>query len=72
MRSTDYVDALRAKLACKSDYELSKRLGLAHNVIGRYRKGGTFDNAMSVRTAELLELDPVSYTHLDVYKRQPG
>lgn len=58
MRSTDYVDALRAKLDCKSDYELSKRLGIAHNVIGRYRKGGTFDNSFAVRTAELLGVDP--------------
>lgn len=58
MRSTDYVDALRVKLNCRSDYELSKRLGIAHNVIGRYRKGGTFDNSFCVRAAELLGVEP--------------
>lgn len=59
MRTPDYVDALRAKLDCRSDYELAKRLGVQQNQIARYRKGGTFDNTMAARVAALLDLDPL-------------
>ena len=59
MKTTDYVDALRVKLQCRSDYELSKRLGIASNVLQRYRKGGTFDNTMAARVAALLDIEPL-------------
>lgn len=58
MRTTDYVDALRVKLAAPSDYALSKRLGIAPNVLARYRKGGTFDNSMAARAADILGCEP--------------
>lgn len=59
MRTPDYVDALRVKLDCRSDYELAKRLGVQQNQIARYRKGGTFDNTMAARVAGLLDIDPL-------------
>lgn len=59
MRATDYVDSLRVALECHSDYALAKRMGVQQNQIARYRKGGTFDNAMSVRTAEILGIEPL-------------
>lgn len=60
MKTTDYVDELRVKLDARSDFALSKLLGIAHNQIGRYRKGGTFDNTMALRVAELLDVSPLT------------
>lgn len=57
MRTTDYIDALRVKLNCKSDYALAKQLGMAQPQLARYRKGGTFDNSMALRVATLLDTD---------------
>lgn len=59
MQASDYVDALRVKLSAPSDYALAKMLGVQQNQIARYRKGGTFDNAMCVRASEILGLQPL-------------
>ena len=59
MRTTDYIDALRAATGTPSDYALAKFLGVQQNQIARYRKGGTFDNSMAARAAELLNLQPL-------------
>ena len=59
MRTTDYVDALRSHYSAPSDYALAKILGVQAVHISRYRKGGTFDNAMCVRVSEILDIPPL-------------
>jgi hypothetical protein len=60
MKTTEYIDALRVKLDCKSDYALAKKLDMAQPQLARYRKGGTFDNNMALRFSKLLDIPPLA------------
>jgi hypothetical protein len=59
VNTKEYLALVRAKLACTTDYKLSLVLNLPQPVVARYSKGGTFDNVMSVRVAEILGVPPL-------------
>lgn len=59
MKTTDFLDAVRAKHGLRSDYQLARFLGSRQATISRYRTGGSMmDEAMCLKIAALLELDP--------------
>lgn len=60
MKNTaDFLDALRVKLDLPSDGRLADYLGMHRQHVSRYRTlGGTFDDEMSMRVADILETDP--------------
>lgn len=56
----DFMDAVKARHGIKSDYELSKALGVSQQTISHYRnRGSAMDTKMAVKVAELLALDPL-------------
>lgn len=59
MRTADYLSALKAHYGISSDYALAKALGISFQSISRYKNGGTFDNLMALRVADLLQLPPL-------------
>lgn len=59
MKTTEFLDAIRARHHLTSDYQLAKFLGYRQATISRYRTGGSMmDEAMCLKVAEVLELDP--------------
>lgn len=58
MKTTEYLDALKTKLALPSDYALAKVLGITHVSVSQFRSGRT---AMGIETCmkvgEILRLD---------------
>ena len=70
MTPAQYLDAAKAELAISADNELAKRFGTTRQRISAYRNGSVWpDNYIVMKLA--ITLKPVSYTHLDGYKRQP-
>lgn len=59
MKTTaDFLDDLQVKLCVKSDYAVGKLLEIHRQTLSHYRlKKGAFDDEMSLRVAEILELD---------------
>jgi len=62
MKTTDYLDRLAVIFSTStrpaSDYAIAKRLGIPRQSMTRYRKGGTFDDAVALRVAKALKIDP--------------
>lgn len=60
MKTTaDFLDAMRAKLDLPSDGRLADYLEMHRQHVSRYRTlGGTFDDEMSMKVAEILEIEP--------------
>lgn len=60
MKTTaEYLDAIKARHHLPSDYAVAKMLGITRAAVSRYRNNeGTFDDPVSIRAAELLDLDP--------------
>jgi len=59
MRTTaDFLDLLRVELQLDSDGQLAKYFGVKRQMISRYRtNAGSFDDLLSLRVAEILDLD---------------
>lgn len=58
MNTTEYLDAVRAKLSLPSDYALQKPLGVTKQLISKYRTGAeVLSDAMAIRVAEILGID---------------
>jgi len=59
MKTTDFLDAVRAHHRLTSDYQLAKFLGIRQQSISRYRNGQSMmDESMCLKIAAALELDP--------------
>ena len=59
MTTTEYLDALRARLALSSDYQLAASLHVTRAAVSRYRTGAAyFDEDIALRVARLLAIDP--------------
>lgn len=59
MRTCDLLDAVLRRYQLSSNYALSRFLGITKTAVYRYRNhGGTMDDAVALRVAELLDLDP--------------
>ena len=58
MRTVDFLDDMKRRYGIRSDYALSKSSGISQANISRYRNGGTFDDEVAIKVAEILELDP--------------
>lgn len=60
MKTSDFLDKLKAAYGLTSDYQLAKKLGASTARISNYRTGSNFfDDLMVLKVAELLELDPL-------------
>lgn len=68
----EFLDALRNRYEC-SDYALREKIGVTQTAISSYRTGKThFDDAVSLKVAELLDLEPgyvLSCIHAERTKR---
>lgn len=59
MRSIDYLDAVKKKLAISSNYALSKALEIERQMVNAYYRGERVPDAYAcTRIAVLLEIDP--------------
>lgn len=59
MKTTDYLDAIKARHGLPSDYALAKFWGCAKQNISRFRnRGDTFNDETAIQVAEWLEIDP--------------
>ncbi len=59
MKTTEFLDAVRARHGLTSDYQLARFLGVKQPTVSRYRTGGgSFDEAMCLKIARALELEP--------------
>lgn len=59
MKTTDYLDALRAHYDLPSDYALAKKWGVSRQFISNYRSGRhTFDDSNAIKVANWLNIDP--------------
>jgi len=58
VKTTEYLDAVKKRLAIASDYALQVPLAVTKQTISRYRNGGTFDHLVALRVADVLELAP--------------
>lgn len=60
MKTTEYLDAIKARHGLPSDYALAKLMNCSRSGISGYRSGRTtFDDATARRVADLLDLDAV-------------
>jgi hypothetical protein len=60
VKTNDYLDALKAKLDLRSDYQLAQTLDTSTAAIGQYRTGKrTMDDYTAARVAELLGMEPL-------------
>ncbi len=67
MKPSEYLDAVRAKLALPSDYALQKPLSLSKQQLSRYRKDADFfSDDVAIRVAETLGVE-VSKVLLDAH-----
>ena len=59
MKSTEYLDRVKATLGITSDYALAKALGISKQAVGRYYKtGGGFDDDVAAKVAKILDIHP--------------
>lgn len=60
MTTNEFLDAVKARHGFKSDYELSRALGVKPQTISSYRVGRTsMDPMMAAKVAELLAMNPL-------------
>jgi hypothetical protein len=60
LKTTEYLDLVRATLDLPSDYALQKPLGITKSQISYYRTGrDSLSDALVVRVAEICQLDVV-------------
>jgi len=60
MTTNEFLDAVKQRHGFKSDYELSKALGVKQQTISSYRVGRTsMDPMMAAKVAELLAMNPL-------------
>lgn len=60
LKTSEYLDMVRAKLSLPSDYALQKPLGITKQQISNYRTGReSFSDAMVLRVAEICQMDAV-------------
>lgn len=60
MKTSNYLDALRARHGLTSDYQTAKLCGFTKQSVSRYRLNKTtFDNMTAKRVSELLEIEPM-------------
>lgn len=60
MKTSNYLDALKARHSLTSDYQIAKKLRMTSASISRYRLNKTtFDDSTALLVAELLEIDPL-------------
>ncbi len=58
MKTTEYLDAVKAKLALPSDYAIAKALGVSQQTVTQYRNGRTaMGIEVSIRVGEVLGID---------------
>lgn len=74
MKTTiDFLDELKARKNCASDYAIAKHLGITPSAVCNYRKGKDFfSDSTAIRVAELLEIDPaivISSIHAERAKK---
>jgi len=61
MKSSEYLDLVRATLHLPSDYALQKPLGVTKQQLSNYRTGrDSLSDAMVLRIAEICQLDPLN------------
>ena len=59
MRTSDYLDALKAHHNKTSDYQIAKLTGFSTQSVSRYRLNKTtFDETASIHVAKLLKIEP--------------
>jgi transcriptional regulator with XRE-family HTH domain len=59
MKTSQYLDLLKAHYDLTSDYQIAKKAGLSTQSVSRYRLNKTsFDDLTAIRIAELLEIEP--------------
>lgn len=58
MTTNELLDAVRVRYNLRTDYQLAKFLKWNQQSVSRYRKGGTMDEAMCLKVAAVLELEP--------------
>lgn len=55
----EFLDALRSRYGLRSDYQVSKLLGVSASYVSKYRHGRVgFSDELAAKVAELLDLDP--------------
>lgn len=60
MKTTDFMDALKAAYSLPSDYALAKKLSVTTSCITNYRLKRSFmDDSMALKIAYLLDLEPL-------------
>ncbi|RQX89622.1 helix-turn-helix domain-containing protein [Burkholderia stagnalis] len=58
--TSEWLDALKARLALPSDYAVAKILGVTRQRVSSWRNGrATFEDDVAFRVAELLEINPL-------------
>lgn len=59
MKTSEYLDAVRAKIGAPSDYALQKPLGLSKQQLSKYRKDlDFFSDEVAIRVAGILGTKP--------------
>ena len=59
MKTTDYLDAVRARFELDSDNAISKKIGVSRQNVSNYRhKRHFFDDSVAARVARLLDIEP--------------
>lgn len=56
--TNEFLDALKLRLNCRSDYALAKALGVTSVSMMRWRAGGAFNDKNAMHVAKLLDLPP--------------
>lgn len=60
MKTSEYLDLVRATLHLPSDYALQKPLGISKTQLSNYRNGrDSLSDTMALRVAEICQLDAV-------------
>lgn len=61
VKTTDYIDAVKAAYSLTSDYQLAKKLGENTSRISTYRTGTcVMNDEMAIKIAYLLDLNPLA------------
>jgi len=53
----ELLEALKADKDLSSDYGVAKYLGISHQAVGRWRKGGAMSEELCLKVAKELNLD---------------
>ncbi len=70
MKSTEYLDRVKAVRGITSDYGLAKALDISKQAVSRYYKtGGGFDDDIALKVAEILGIHP-GIVMIDMHKER--